>query len=82
MNTERTYLENKSKVLETSTNLVDNPEYTETNEKLDRTYQEKTNCIRIRSKCDWYKHGEKYSFFFLNLEKPLQRKIKSENYDR
>ena len=82
MNIERTYLENKSKVLETSTNLVDNPEYTETNEILDRTYQEKTNCIRIRSKCDWYKHEEKYSFFFLNLEKPLQRKIKSENYDR
>ena len=25
--------------------------------------------MRIRSKCDWYKYGEKTSKFFLNLEK-------------
>ena len=25
--------------------------------------------MRIRSKCDWYKYGEKSSKFFLNLEK-------------
>ena len=30
MKTERMYLENKLKSLETSTNFVDNPEYTET----------------------------------------------------
>ena len=24
---------------------------------------------RIRSKCDWYEHGEKSTIFFLNLEK-------------
>ena len=63
MKTERTYLENNLKTLETSTNFVDNPEYTETNEKLDKIYQEKTNGIRIRSKCDWYEHGEKSSKF-------------------
>ena len=27
--------------------------YFETNEKLDKIYQEKTNVIRIRSQCDW-----------------------------
>ena len=34
--TEKTYLKNKLKTLKTSTNFVDNPEYTETNEKLDK----------------------------------------------
>ena len=29
----------------------------------------KTNGIRIRSKRDWYKHGEKFSKIFINLEK-------------
>ena len=32
----------------------------------DKIYQEKTNGIRIRSKCDWYEHGEKSSKFCLN----------------
>ena len=67
--TERTYLENKLKTLETRPNFVDNPEYTETNENLDMIYQAKTNGIRIRSKCNWYEHGEKSSKFFLKLEK-------------
>ena len=67
--TERTYLENKLKTLETSANFVDNPEYTKTNEKLDKICQEKTNDIRIRSKFDWYKHRKISSKFFLNLEK-------------
>ena len=66
---ERTYLENKLKTLENSPNFVNNPEYIETYEKLDKIYQEKANGIRIRSKCNWYKHGEKSSKFFLNLEK-------------
>ena len=67
--TEKTYLENKLKTLETRPNFVDNPEYTEIIEKLDKIYQEKTNGIRIRSKYNWYKHGEKSSKFLLNLEK-------------
>ena len=29
----------------------------------------KKNSIRIRSKCDWYEHGENFSKFFLTLEK-------------
>ena len=67
--TERTYLKNKLKNHENSSSFVVNPEYIETNEKLDKIYQEKTNGIRIRSKYNWYKHGEKSSKFFLNLEK-------------
>ena len=66
---ERTYLENKLNFLENSPNFGNNPEYIETYEKLDKIYQEKTNGIRNRSKCNWFEHGEKSSKFFLNLEK-------------
>ena len=48
--TERKYLENKLKTLNTRPYFLENPEYTETNEKLDKIYQEKINGIRIRSK--------------------------------
>ena len=65
---ERTWKINK-KTLENSPSFVDNPEYIETIEKLDKIYQQKTNGVRIRSKCNWYEHGEKSSKFFLNLEK-------------
>ena len=59
----------KLKTLENSPSLVNNPEYIETNEKLHKIYQEKANATRIRSKCNWYEHGEKSTNFFLNLEK-------------
>ena len=32
-------------------------------------YDEKSNGVKIRSKCEWYEFGEKSSKFFLNLEK-------------
>ena len=60
MKTERSYWENKLKTTETSNYSVDNPEHTEANETLVKIYQEKTNGIRIRSKCDWYKHEENF----------------------
>ena len=63
------HFENKLKTLEVRPNFVNNPEYTETDEKLDKIYQEKANGVRIGSKCNWYEHGEKSSKFFLNLEK-------------
>ena len=66
--TERTYLENKLKTLETSSNFVDHPEYTETNEKLIKIYQEKKNGIRIRNNVIGTSR-EKSSKFFLNLGK-------------
>ena len=66
---ERMYLENKLETLETRPDFIDNPEYTETNEELDKIYQEKINGTRIRSKCNWYEHGEKSPKFFRSLEK-------------
>ena len=48
---------------------MDNSDYISCKSKLDQFYKEKANGIRIRSKCDWYKYGEKSTNFFLNLEK-------------
>ena len=36
---------------------------------LDEIYDHIAEGIRIRSKCDWYEHGEKSAKFFLKLEK-------------
>ena len=41
------YLENKLKTLETRPDFIDNPEYTETNEKLDKIYQEKISFLSL-----------------------------------
>ena len=62
-------LEKKLKSLECSANYLDNFEYISCKSKLDQFYEEKANGTGIRSKCDWYKYGEKYTKFFLNLEK-------------
>ena len=35
---------------------------------LDAIYDHIAEGIRIRSKCDWYKHSEKSTNFFFNLE--------------
>ena len=67
--TERKYLENKLKTLNTRPNFLDNPEYTKTNEKLDKIYQEKINGIRIRSKLIGTSTEKNLQIFFLNLEK-------------
>ena len=63
------FLENKLKILENNTNYIENLEQIDCRNKLDKIYEQKINSIRIRSKCDWYKYGDKYSKFFLNLEK-------------
>ena len=44
-------------------------QYIEYEERLNTTYSEKVNGIRIRSKCDFYESGEKSTKLFLNLEK-------------
>ena len=36
---------------------------------LESIYDHIAEGIRIRSKCDWYEHGEKSTKFFLDLEK-------------
>ena len=63
------FLENKPKKLENNTNCVENLEYMDCRNKLDKIYEQKINGIRIRSKCDWYEYGEKSSKCFFNLEK-------------
>ena len=66
---EKMFLENKLKKLENNTNCMENLEYIDCRNKLDKIYEQKINGIRIRSKCDWYEYGEKSSKFFHNLEK-------------
>ena len=63
----RKYLEIKIKALENSPSFVNNPEYIETNEKLDKIYQRKAN--GITSKCNRYEHWEKILKFCVNLER-------------
>ena len=63
------FLENKLKKLENNTNYMENLKYIDCRNKLNKIYEQKINGIRIRSKCDWYEHGEKSSKLFLNLEK-------------
>ena len=65
---EKLFLENKLKKLENNTNCIENSEYIDRRNKLDKTYEEKINGMRIRSKCNWYEYGEKSSKFFLILE--------------
>ena len=45
--TDRRYLENKLKTLENKLSFVNNPEYIETNEKLDKIYQEKQMVLEL-----------------------------------
>ena len=66
---EKMFLENKLKKLENNTNCMENLEYIDCRNKLDKIYEQKINGMRIRSKCDWYEYGAKSSEFFLNLEK-------------
>ena len=61
--------ETKLNILESKICFREDLEYIQYKEKLDKLYQEKINSAIIRSRCDWYKFGEKLSKFFLNLEK-------------
>ena len=68
---ERECLERKLKILEqnSESNLNNNPEYYECKTQLEDIYQIQVDGIRTRTKCMWYEFGEKFSKFFLNLEK-------------
>ena len=66
----KTLLENKLKELEVNLNTEDNVQsYNIYQKEFDSIYDHIAEGIRIRSKCDWYEHGEKSTKFFLNLEK-------------
>ena len=49
-------------------NVNNHKEYNDCKTQLEQIYKIKVNGLKI-SKCEWYKHGEKSSKFFLNLEK-------------
>ena len=54
MKKEKMFLENKLKKLENHTNYIENLEYVDCRNKLDKINEQKINGIRIRSKCHWY----------------------------
>ena len=67
---ERKYLGEKLKKLENVLDNYDNLEsYHNIKNKIEEIYEKKVEGARLRSKCLWYKEGEKSSKFFLNLEK-------------
>ena len=51
--------------LDHATNLG---KYNSIKNELDAIYNHIAEGIHIRSKCDWYEHGEKLSIFFLILK--------------
>ena len=44
-------------------------EYVNHRSKLDNIYEQKNNCVRIRSKCNWYEYTENSSKKVFNFEK-------------
>ena len=75
-------LETKLKHFEKQENYVDKIDYKVYKQQLDKIYEKKAIGIKIRSKCNWYEHGEKVKnplIFFLNLEndRAIQSQIHS-----
>ena len=69
-NKDRNFLDKELNKLEKNlTSFPTNQYYLECKQKLQNMYIKKVNGIRIRSKCNRYKNGEKSTKFFLNLEK-------------
>ena len=66
---DRNFLEELNRVEKNLTNFQTNQYYLKCKQKLQNIYTKKANGIRIRSKCNWYKNGEKSTKFFLNLAK-------------
>ena len=62
-------LENKLKELEGNPDCILDGNYLDYKNKLEQTYNEKANGVKIRSKCEWYEFEEKSTKCFLNLEK-------------
>ena len=49
-------------------------QYNSFKDELNDIYEEISNGIKIRSRCNWYELGEKSNKYFLNLEKSRARK--------
>ena len=61
--------ENKLKELEENPDCIFDRNYLDYKKNAEQTHEEKTNGVKIRSKCELYEFGGKSSEFFLNLEK-------------
>ena len=57
-------LETKLKHYEKHENYVDNIDFKFCKQQLDEIYERKAKGTKIRSKCNWYEHGEKSTNFF------------------
>ena len=67
---EKEKLENEMKILEDNLNQSENlNRYNDAKFQLDNIYNKIAEGIKVRSKCNWYEFGEKFSKIFLNLEK-------------
>ena len=77
---QRINLELKLKNLESNLKSEENRKlYNYCKNDLETIYDCIADGIKIRSKCEWYEHGEKSTKFFLNLEKSMASKIESGN---
>ena len=76
-------LENKIKVLEAKLHNDENIKlHNRHKQELDEMYDDIAEGIRIHSRCQWYKKGEKLKKFFPNLEKNVESKVKYENFSK
>ena len=62
-------IETKLKHFENLESYVDNIDYQVCKQQLNAIYKKIAKGIKIRSKWNWYEHGEKSTKFFLNLKK-------------
>ena len=66
---QRANLENQLKELEKDLDEDNLSKSNSVKNELDVIYDHITEDMRIRSKCNWYEHGENSKHFFFNLEK-------------
>ena len=68
-------LERQIQLLELELHIDSNRDkYCDLKTKLDNQYDHITEGIIVRSRCQWYEHGERNSKYFLGLEKRNKRK--------
>ena len=71
---EKVKLEKDLKLLEKDLNTLEDIEnHNVLKNRLENIYKHITKGIKIRSRCQWYEDGEKFTKFFLNLEKARDR---------
>ena len=81
LNPEREILKKELKNFEKSgSGYFDNEDYLACKTKFNKVYDKKVQGLRIKSKCDWYKKGEKSTKFFLKWKNDMPFKTKLKFY--